>query len=153
MNFTNDEEHEETNYVLLSSKKDYCITSIKCLEIEGTIEDSGNYDKIKETSEISNDITKNGFDQFYKFNTVEYIIDTRGYVNEKHKFEADKTNRKNHARNFKFHDLKTNQEKMIKVYSAFDELKDSDLKFKQPTFGVYNIGLTADGKKLQKWFN
>ena len=150
LTFTNDEEPYETNYILLPSKKDYYITSMKCyLEIVGKIEDLSNYDKIKETSEISNVIIENSFDLLYKFNMVEYIIDTRNYVNEKHKFKVDKTNRKNHTRNFRFHDLETNQEKTIKVYSAFDELKDSDLKFKHNTLEVYNISLTSDAKNYK----
>ena len=36
LNFTNNEENEEANYVLLSSKKDFYTTSMKCfLKIEG----------------------------------------------------------------------------------------------------------------------
>ena len=85
------------------------------LKIGRKIEDLKNYDKIKETFEISNDIIENDFDYLFKCNAIDYIVDSRDYENAKTKFEVDKSNRKNHARNFRFHDLKTNQEKTKKV--------------------------------------
>ena len=151
--FTNNEENKETNYFLLSKNKDYSITSMKCyLEIEGKIEDLSNCDKIKEASNIGNDIIENGIDHLYKFNKMEHIIDTGGYENKRITFSMIKLQRYNHIRNFKFHDLKTNTEKTIKVYSAFDELRGVGLKFKNDTLGEYTITLSKYRKNLQKYF-
>ena len=57
-------------------------------------------------------------------------------------FNIIKSQRTNHIRTFKFQNLKANTEKTIKVYSAFDKLKDVGLKFKNDTLGEYTITLS-----------
>ena len=154
LKFTNNEENEETNNVLLSSsKKDYYITRMKCyLKIEGKTEDPSNYGKIKESSDIFNDIIENGADHLYEFNKVEYIIDTRGYENKKRTFDVIMSKRKNNTRNFKFHDLKTNKEKTIEAYRTFAKSKSAGSNFKNVSVGEHVITSSNNRKKLQKKF-
>ena len=97
---------------------------MKCyLKIKAKIENLSNYNIIKEASNISNDIIENGINHFYKFNKIEVIIDRRRCKNKRITFNVDKSERNNHRRNLRIHDLKANTEKTIKVYSVFDELK------------------------------
>ena len=66
---------------------------------------------------------ENSFDPLYKFNAIAHIIDTRGYENtptKKKTFEVNKSNRKNHTRNFKFHDLKTNRKNSKKAKKLYE---------------------------------
>ena len=122
---------------------------MKCyLKIKEKIEGLSNYDKINKTFEISNDIIENGFDHLYKFNKIEYLIDTGGSENKRIAFDIIKSQRKNHTRTFKVHDLKTNKDKIIRVYSALNELKSMELNFKSNSVGKYVITLSKDRTKL-----
>lgn len=83
LNFNSGSAESEIKEIVFSKDKDYFITSMKWfLKIQRLNEDLANYKDIKELSYTANKIT-DAKKIDYKIDEIDYIIDTRGYKNER----------------------------------------------------------------------
>ena len=92
------------------------------LIIHPLIKDLANYRDIKEISYAANN-TINNKKINYKIDKIDYIINARGYKNERKSFNFVQKYNKLYSEKLKFYNLKTKKMKEIDIYSAFLELQ------------------------------
>ena len=115
------------------------------------IEDLANYKDVKEISYTANN-TFNNKKINYKVDKIDYVINARGYKNERKTFNFVQKYNKLHREKLKFYNLKTKKMKEIDIYSAFLELQKVGLNFKGNNDDIYQLKLAKDLKTLTKKF-
>ena len=121
------------------------------LIIHPLIEDLANYKDIKEISYAANN-TINNKKINYKIDKIDYIINARGYKNERKSFNFVQKYNKLYSEKLKFYNLKTKKMKEIDIYSAFLELQKIGLNFKDNNDNIYQLKLAKDLKTLTRKF-
>ena len=121
------------------------------LIIHPLIEDLANYKDVKEISYAANN-TFNNKKINYKIDKIDYVINARGYKNERKTFNFVQKYNKLYREKLKFYNLKTKKMREIDIYSAFLELQKVGLNFKGNNDNIYQLKLAKDLKTLTKKF-
>ena len=123
--------------VFFRKNRDYYITSMSCfITLECDLKELNHYDDIKKTSEISNEILKNGIDHLHKEKLLELSLEN---VEQKYELTADKSKRGLSVHAVEFFDEETKTKRVVYVYSPYEELK------------LYGLNSENKGKSIYKY--
>ena len=124
------------------------MTSISCfIEITNDLSELEHYDEIKEISELSNKILKDGVDHLFDEKKIEVFLN--GEL--KTGLEAEKGNWALSVEIVEFFDHVKKQKRYVFVYSPYNKLKKFGLKFqnkKSSNVNGYAISLKEEKDKL-----
>ena len=111
---------------MFKKNKDYYITSMACyVDLTVNITKLPNYAKIKQTSDLANAISRSGVDLGY--GRKELMLGKTSGTNLI--FRSDKSRRDQYLEGVEFFDVENKILKNVRIYSAYEELKDRGLKF------------------------
>ena len=114
--------------VMFRKDKDYYLTSMSCfIELATDLNETANFKRITEISNLSNEILKKGVNHKYKEPEIEITFgDSITVV-----LESVKTNRALSVETVEFFDHVTHQKRLVLVYSPYKELKTFGLTFEK----------------------
>ena len=111
--------------VFFFKNRDYYITSMSCfIKITQDLTELNHYEKIKNISEISNKILKNGVEHLYEEKKLEATFGDSNFG-----FLPEKSKRGLSLQAVEFFDYVTKKKRLVFVYSPYEELKIFGLKF------------------------
>ena len=116
------------DYRVFRKDKDYYLTSMSCfIELATDLNETANFKRITEISNLSNEILKKGVNHKYKEPEIEITFgDSITVV-----LESVKTNRALSVETVEFFDHVTHQKRLVLVYSPYKELKTFGLTFEK----------------------
>ena len=130
--------------VLFKQSKDYFIISMDCfIKLSNDVKSSTQYKKIKEISDIANNIVISSIDFGFKFDDL--IV--KNFLRQDYNFSISRKHRSHWIFSFNKNDTRTGN-----VYSPHKELKTTRLKLESNSgnFGEYTLTLSDDLKKIDK---